>query len=103
MATLTHEFPSSPAALPPESGNGHKQPNPGATGLQVIRRNGTFSPFDAGKITLAITKAFVAVEGSDAAASHRIRGVVESLTEHVVETLSRRAEPGRPIHIEDVQ
>ena len=69
----------------------------------MIRRNGTFSPFDACKITLAITKAFVAVEGSEATASRRIRSAVESMTQQVVDTLSRRAEPGRPIHIEDIQ
>jgi ribonucleoside-diphosphate reductase alpha chain len=40
--------------------------------LQVIRRNGTVSPFDASKISIAMTKAFLAVEGHTAAASRRI-------------------------------
>ena len=75
-----------------------------ATGLQVIRRNGTFSPFDPAKISTAITKAFVAVEGSGAAASRRIHETVETLTEHIVEALRRRAADGaRAIHIEDIQ
>ncbi len=103
MAALTHDFPSHPAAPPPAFSNGHGPSPQSAAGLQVIRRNGAFSPFDSSKIALAITKAFVAVEGADATASRRIRGAVESMTQQVVETLSRRAEPGRPIHIEDIQ
>ena len=102
MATQTHSFDSVPTIPPAGYVNGHgpvqRQP-----GLQVIRRNGEFSPFDAAKISIAITKAFVAVEGTDATASRRIREAVESLTAQVVRTLSRRAEPGRPIHIEDIQ
>src|ERR1700760_4075462 len=77
--------------------------HPVAIDLQVIRRNGTFSDFDAGKISTAITKAFVAVEGTEATASRRIRDAVESLTQHIVEALNRRTEAGRPIHIEDIQ
>ncbi len=73
------------------------------TGLQVIRRNGQFSPFDPAKIGNAITKAFVAVEGSGATASRRIHESVEALTEHIVETLSRRADGARALHIEDIQ
>ncbi|HEY2469466.1 MAG TPA: ATP cone domain-containing protein, partial [Terracidiphilus sp.] len=61
--------------------------------FQVIRRNGSFSPFDPSKISVAITKAFVAVEGTSATASRRIHEAVEALTRHVVETLSRRADP----------
>ena len=102
MATLTHEFPT--PAITPESafGNGGSS-SPQMVVRQVIRRNGGFSPFDASKIALALTKAFVAVEGSDATASRRVRESVESMTQQVVHTLARRAEPGRPIHIEDIQ
>lgn len=103
MAALTHEFTSPSTAAPAEFNNGHRLSSHSTRELQVIRRNGTFSPFDSGKIVLAITKAFVAVEGSDAAASRRIREVVESMTRQVVDTLGRRFEPGRPIHIEDIQ
>ena len=45
--------------------------------MQVIRRNGTVSKFDAGKISVAMTKAFLAVEGHTAAASRRVHEVVE--------------------------
>ena len=101
MAALTHDIPTPTAPPPPNLPNSESLHR--SAGLQVIRRNGAFSPFDAGKIALAITKAFVAVEGSEATASRRVRDAVEAMTQQVVDTLSRRAEPGRPIHIEDIQ
>src|SRR4249919_2439332 len=75
----------------------------GTLPMQVIRRNGTVSKFDAGKISLAMTKAFLAVEGHTAAASRRVHEIVEQLTDDVVTALSRRASEGRTFHIEDVQ
>ncbi len=103
MAAQTHNL--DPASTLPPAGyiNGHGRSPQHQPGLQVIRRNGSFSPFDAAKISIAITKTFVAVEGAEATASRRIREAVESLTRQIVETLNRRAEPGRPIHIEDIQ
>ncbi|WP_029581769.1 ribonucleoside-diphosphate reductase subunit alpha [Bradyrhizobium sp. URHD0069] len=71
--------------------------------MQVIRRNGTVSKFDAGKISVAMTKAFLAVEGHTAAASRRVHEVVEQLTGEVVGALTRRMSEGRTFHIEDVQ
>ncbi|MCP4615059.1 MAG: ribonucleoside-diphosphate reductase subunit alpha [Bradyrhizobium sp.] len=71
--------------------------------MQVIRRNGTVSRFDPGKISVAMTKAFLAVEGHTAAASRRVHEIVEQLTADVVTALSRRASEGRTFHIEDVQ
>ena len=71
--------------------------------MQVIRRNGTVSKFDASKISVAMTKAFLAVEGHTAAASRRVHEVVEQLTAEVVGALSRRISEGRTFHIEDVQ
>jgi ribonucleoside-diphosphate reductase alpha chain len=103
MAALTHDIPAQTVPPPHEVTISYGPRPQSATGLQVIRRNGTFSPFDSNKIALAITKAFVAVEGSDATASRRIRGAVEAMTQQVVETLSKRSEPGRSINIEDVQ
>ncbi len=75
----------------------------GALPMQVIRRNGTVSKFDASKISVAMTKAFLAVEGHTAAASRRVHEVVEQLTAEVVGALSRRISEGRTFHIEDVQ
>src|SRR6187455_1133461 len=71
--------------------------------MQVIRRNGTVSKFDASKISVAMTKAFLAVEGHGAAASRRVHEIVEQLTAEVVGALSRRMSEGRTFHIEDVQ
>ncbi|MET0638574.1 MAG: ATP cone domain-containing protein, partial [Hyphomicrobium sp.] len=71
--------------------------------MQVIRRNGTVSKFDVSKISVAMTKAFLAVEGHTAAASRRVHEVVEQLTAEVVGALSRRISEGRTFHIEDVQ
>ena len=69
----------------------------------VIRRNGAVSPFDPVKIAIAMTKAFLAVEGAGAAGSHRVHDIVAGLTDDVVATLTRRAETGRIFHIEDIQ
>ncbi|MEM1403707.1 MAG: ribonucleoside-diphosphate reductase subunit alpha [Pseudomonadota bacterium] len=71
--------------------------------LRVIKRNGTVVPFEASKISVAITKAFLAVEGGTAAASSRIHEVVAKLTEQVTATFKRRMPSGGTIHIEDIQ
>lgn len=70
---------------------------------QVIRRNGRAVPFDASKIAVAITKAFLASEGGLSAASARIREIVATLTAQVVQALTRRLPGGGTIHIEDIQ
>ena len=45
--------------------------------VRVIKRNGTVVSYDDSKIAVAITKAFLAVEGGSAAASSRIHETVE--------------------------
>ncbi|MGV3633837.1 MAG: ribonucleoside-diphosphate reductase subunit alpha [Pseudorhodoplanes sp.] len=72
-------------------------------GYQVIRRNGAVTPFDSSKIAVALTKAFLAVEGSSAAASRRVHDAVTDLTGQIVANLMRRADSGRTFHIEDIQ
>ena len=72
-------------------------------GMQIIRRNGAVSPFDAAKIAVAMTKAFLAVEGHGAAGSRRVHDAVEKLTAEVAGALRRRLGEGRTFHIEDVQ
>jgi ribonucleoside-diphosphate reductase alpha chain len=69
----------------------------------VIKRNGTVVPFEDSKITVAITKAFLAVEGGTAAASSRIHEMVADLTKKVVATFERRMPSGGTLHIEDIQ
>ncbi len=71
--------------------------------LQVIRRNGAVVRFDPEKISVAMTKAFLAVEGSQSAVSSRVREVVARLTDVVVRSLTRRLPDGGTVHIEDIQ
>src|SRR2546423_5820746 len=71
--------------------------------LKVIRRNGKVTGFDASKIAIAMTKAFLAVEGGTAAESSRVREKVEALTAQVANALTRHVSGGGTIHIEDVQ
>jgi ribonucleoside-diphosphate reductase alpha chain len=72
-------------------------------GYSIIKRNGGTVPFDPSKIAVALTKAFLAVEGNKAAASRRVHEIVEGLTAEVFAALGRRAKDGRVFHIEDVQ
>lgn len=71
--------------------------------LRVIKRNGNVVSFDDSKISVAITKAFLAVEGGTAAASSRIHETVAKLTEQVSAIFKRRMPSGGTIHIEDIQ
>jgi ribonucleoside-diphosphate reductase alpha chain len=75
----------------------------GGEGFQVIRRNGKVTSFDASKIAVALTKAFLAVEGGSAATSTRIHHTVQELTDQVVAAFSRRQPGGGNLHIEDIQ
>ncbi len=71
--------------------------------LKVIKRNGAVAPYEDDKISIALTKAFLAVEGGTAAASPRIRGLVAEFTGQVTSTFKRRFPSGGTIHIEDIQ
>lgn len=71
--------------------------------LRVIKRNHKIVPYDSSKISIAITKAFLEVEGVHSPASQRIHDTVQKLTEHITETWWRRMPAGGTIHIEDIQ
>ena len=71
--------------------------------IRVIKRNGTVVTYDDDKILVALTKAFLAVEGGTAAASSRIRELVAQLTDQVSGTFRRRLPSGGTIHIEEIQ
>ena len=71
--------------------------------LRVIKRNGTVVPYHDDKISIAMTKAFLAVEGGTAAASSRIHETVEKLTNQISSTFRRRMPSGGTIHIEEIQ
>ena len=70
---------------------------------KVIRRNGSVVIFEPGKISIALTKAFIAVSGGQGAGSARVREIVEQLTAGIVSALLRRQPHGGTMHIEDVQ
>jgi ribonucleoside-diphosphate reductase alpha chain len=71
--------------------------------FKVIRRNGAVVAFEPAKITIAMTKAFLAVNGGQGAGSARIRDEVARLTDAVVAALLKRKPDGGAIHIEEIQ
>ncbi len=91
---------SSPSSAP--------QPNQSTASLplshyQIIRRNGAVVPFEPTKIAVALMKAFLAVHGTQGAASASVRETVDGLTQAVVRALMRSRPGGGTFHIEDVQ
>src|SRR5688572_20189867 len=70
---------------------------------KIIRRNGAVVGFEPAKISIAMTKAFLAVNGGIGAASARVREQVVKMTEAVVQALVRRQPSGGTFHIEDIQ
>lgn len=70
---------------------------------QIIRRNGAVVPFEPNKIAIAMMKAFLAVHGTQGAASASVRETVDGLTQIVVRALMRSRPGGGTFHIEDVQ
>jgi len=70
---------------------------------KIIRRNGAVVGFEPSKIAVAMTKAFLAVNGSQGAGSARVRELVMTLTDAVVKALVRRHPAGGTFHIEDIQ
>ena len=71
--------------------------------FKVIRRNGAVVGFEPAKITIAMTKAFLAVNGGQGAGSARVRDEVAKLTDAVVAALLKRKPDGGAIHIEEIQ
>tara|TARA_R110002072_G_scaffold25517_5_gene85599 strand:- start:1391 stop:4309 length:2919 start_codon:yes stop_codon:yes gene_type:complete len=106
METFMHTDTSreNPQANAPQANDDNQSLSATAPGqLRVIKRNGTVVPYTDDKITVAITKAFLAVEGGTAAASSRIHETVARLTEQVTATFKRRMPSGGTIHIEEIQ
>jgi ribonucleoside-diphosphate reductase alpha chain len=71
--------------------------------IKIIRRNGTVTPFDVNKIAAAMTKAFLAVEGTNASGSPRVNEKVSVLLDKIADTFGRRLPTGGTIHIEEIQ
>ncbi|MVW73362.1 ribonucleoside-diphosphate reductase subunit alpha [Bordetella sp. 15P40C-2] len=93
-----------PSAVPPNTNETSADAQNGQwAGYQVIRRNGSVVGFEPSKIAIAMTKAFLAVNGGQGAASARVRELVESLTNQAVSALVRNRPNGGTFHIEDIQ
>ncbi|WP_137936374.1 ribonucleoside-diphosphate reductase subunit alpha [Chitinivorax sp. B] len=93
------------AAVPPTAG-GYPQETASHQEYQAykcIRRNGSVVPFEPMKISVAMTKAFLAVHGGQGAASARVRELVAQMTDIVIRQLMRRKPEGGAIHIEEIQ
>src|SRR5690606_2442527 len=94
-----HAAPPQQTATSPSASAGDKQ----WSQFHIIRRNGAVVGFEPGKIAIAMTKAFLAVNGGQGAASARVRELVETLTAQVVNALVRNRPGGGTFHIEEVQ
>ncbi|MFC5520451.1 ribonucleoside-diphosphate reductase subunit alpha [Polaromonas jejuensis] len=93
---------SSVLASNPAASDTNAQPSPLAH-YQIIRRNGAVVPFEPNKIAVAMMKAFLAVHGTQGAASASVRETVDDLTQAVIRALMRSRPSGGTFHIEDVQ
>jgi len=90
-------------ALAGETGSAMPSSDPRFAQYKVIRRNGAVVGFEPSKISIAMTKAFLAVNGGQGATSARVRDEVGKLTELVVSALMKRKPEGGAIHIEEIQ
>ena len=90
-----------PDATPHEAGAGAL--TSAFSHYQIIRRNGAVVHFEPSKIAVAMMKAFLAVHGTQGAASASVRETVDGLTQNVVRALMRSRPGGGTFHIEDVQ
>jgi ribonucleoside-diphosphate reductase alpha chain len=104
MQTAQHAVPATSGVLAgnPAAGDTNAQSNPLAH-YQIIRRNGGVVPFEPNKIAVAMMKAFLAVHGTQGAASASVRETVDGLTQAVIRALMRSRPGGGTFHIEDVQ
>ena len=91
------------AAVPGEVSSAHSSQGRRYSEYKIIRRNGSVVPFEPNKISIAMTKAFIAVNGGQGVASAKVREVVARLTDDVVNALIRRQPVGGTFHIEDIQ
>ncbi len=104
QAALTS--PSTPRAVPGSMSQGRdvaSAASPALAHYQIIRRNGAVVPFEPNKIAVAMMKAFLAVHGTQGAASASVRETVDGLTQAVVRAMVRSRPGGGTFHIEDVQ
>ena len=104
MQTAPHAVPSRSDISAGHSGQGSGAlASSTLANYQIIRRNGSVVAFEPHKIAVAMMKAFLAVHGTQGAASASVRETVDSLTQAVVRALLRSRPSGGTFHIEDVQ
>src|SRR5947207_13149038 len=99
-----------PSPAPPQNPTAGESSSPLAVNTdprlaqyKVIRRNGAVVAFEPSKIAIAVTKAFLAVNGGQSAASSRVRELTAHLTDSVVNALMKRKPEGGAIHTEEIQ
>lgn len=100
---LTTDQTNRPAVSSHDFSSAHSSQETKYAQYKIIRRNGSVAGFEPMKISIAMTKAFIAVNGGQGAASARVREVVARLTDDVVKALIRRQPGGGTFHIEDIQ
>src|SRR3990167_5936659 len=71
--------------------------------LRVISRKGELMTYDDTRISVAIKKAYIAVEGDVAENSKRIQEIAAKLTQNISDCFNRRYFTGGTIHIEAIQ
>lgn len=71
--------------------------------LQVIKRNGDVVSFDQDKISIAIKKAYLAVDGDAASTSSNMHEKVERFSSDIFELFQKRLNATGVIHIEEIQ
>jgi len=104
QTAASHETTAQPVRTSvPAAASAETSADPRLAQYKIIRRNGAVVGFEPQKITIALTKAFLAVSGGQGAASARIREVTGELTDTVVAALMRRKPEGGAIHIEEIQ
>ena len=104
MQTAPYAVPL-PSGVPAHNSADSNAPAPSGAlaNYQIIRRNGSVVAFEPSKIAVAMMKAFLAVHGTQGAASASVRETVDTLTQAVVRALMRSRPSGGTFHIEDVQ
>ena len=103
MQTDVHPAGNTPVAATPSNGSNVSVSQTAPGYLRVIKRNGAVVAYDESKISVAITKAYLAVEGGNAAASSRIHESVAQQAGLISQIFNRRMPSGGTIHIEDIQ
>lgn len=102
MQVETETGTSTKASVAPHKSKPEVELKPGQMYVKK-RDNTTVVPLDKYKIIVAITSAFRDVEGSNVAASPRVRDLVNSITEGVIGYFEKKLQETNIAHVEDIQ